>query len=270
MRTRRLLAAALAVALLLAVAPALVQGVVRELLRARESNPVLRGHRLAAREGCLGCHQPLGVEIPAPGSRWGTVPRFGDGNAFMYVESRAEIAEFIRFGAPRAWLADPEARARLESQAIRMPGYGDRLSDREVADLVAWVAAMEGFGLPGGEAAQAGRARARERGCLSCHGVEGAGGTPNPGALGGVVPGFAGRNFPDLVRDEGEFREWVESGTLRRLASNPLVARAWRRQKLQMPAYRGRLSDAEIAQLWAWVQAVRDAAARPDAAGTGG
>jgi mono/diheme cytochrome c family protein len=188
------------------------------------------------------------------------VPRFGGGNAFMYVDSRAEIAEFIRFGAKRSWLADPEVRARLAGQAIRMPAYGERLSDDEVGDLVAWVAALDGFDLPGDDAVQAGRALARQHGCLSCHGVEGAGGVANPGALGGVVPGFAGGNFAHLVRDEAEFREWVRTGTLERLAGNRLVARAWRRQRLQMPAYgEDRLSEAELTQLWAWVKTLRGA-----------
>lgn len=253
MRVHRSLIVALAAVLLLALAAALLS----PGLKARESNPVLRGRNLAAREGCLNCHLPFGDEIPDPGSRWGTVPRFGGGNALMYLESREEIAEFIRFGAKRTWLEDPEVRARLAAQPIRMPAYDSRLSDGEVRDLVAWVAAMEGVDLPGGEDAQAGRALARKQGCLSCHGVEGAGGAANPGAVGGFVPGFAGRNFTDLVRDEEEFREWVRTGTLRRLEKNPLVRFFWRRQKLQMPAYRDRLTEAELAQLWAWVQAVR-------------
>ena len=259
MRSRRTFVAAAALLLLLALSPALLW----QVLRARESNPVLRGRRLAAREGCVNCHLPFGDEIPDPGSRWGTVPRFGGGNALMYLDNRDEIAEFIRFGAKRSWLDDPEVRARLAAQAIRMPAYDSRLSDGEVADLVAWVAAMEGVGLPGGEAAQAGRALARRHGCLSCHGVEGAGGAANPGAIGGFVPGFAGRNFNDLVADEREFREWVRTGTLRRLAKNPVARWAWRRQRLQMPAYRGRLTEPELAQLWAWVQAVRGAGAEP-------
>ena len=253
MRAPRLLAAALPVLLLLALAPAILSA----WLRAREGNAVLRGRRVAAREGCLACHLPIGDEIPAPGSRWGTVPRFGAGNAMMYVETRGEIEEFVRFGAKRSWLEDPEVRARLETQAIRMPAYDSRLSDDEVADLVAWVSAIEGVELPGGEAAQTGRVLARKHGCLACHGVEGAGGAANPGALGGFVPGFSGRNFTDLVRDEAEFREWVRTGTLRRLEANRVARWFWGRQALQMPAYEDRLTEVELGQLWAWVQAVR-------------
>ncbi|HEV8629715.1 MAG TPA: c-type cytochrome [Thermoanaerobaculia bacterium] len=251
---RRFLLAALAVALLLALAP-LVLGVT---LRRREDNPVLRGHRLATRAGCLACHQPPGDEIPNPGSRWGSVPRFGGGNAFMYVDDRQQIAEFIREGAKRSWRENPEVRLRLARQAIRMPAYQASLSGGEIADLTAWVAAMEGMDLPGGAAAQVGRELARRQGCTSCHGVEGAGGTPNPGALGGFVPGFAGSNFADLVTDEREFREWVESGTSRRVGRSAVARWFWRRQRLRMPAFRGRLSAAELGQLWAWVQAVRE------------
>jgi mono/diheme cytochrome c family protein len=261
---RRILLGLLAAFALVALVPFAFGAV----LRARESNPVLRGRRVAMRAGCFSCHQPFGEEIPDPGSRWGTVPRLGGGNAVMYgVETRDQIEEYIRFGAKRASIDDPEVRARLERQPIRMPAFGERLSHGEIDDVVAWVAAMEGIDLPGDERAQAGRELARKQGCPSCHGVEGAGGTPNPRALGGIVPGFAGRNFADLVRNEREFREWVETGTLRRLAGNPVARFAWRRQTLKMPPYRGRLSAEEIDKLWSWVQALRGPGASSRRAG---
>ena len=74
----------------------------RALLWRWELNPVLRGRLLAEELGCEGCHRPYAaVEIPNPASRWGTVPRFGAGNAFMYAPDREAIEEFIRYGAPR-------------------------------------------------------------------------------------------------------------------------------------------------------------------------
>ncbi len=236
----------------------------RALLWRWEQNPVLRGRLLAEELGCSGCHRPYGgVEIPNPGSRWGTVPRFGAGNAFMYASERREIEEFIRFGAPRAWLDDEAVRDRLTGQHLRMPAYGELLSDGEIADLVAYVAAVEGVERSGGEAAAAGRELARVHGCLSCHGVEGSGGLANPGSLGGFVPGFLGRNFDDLVAGEEEFREWVLDGTSSRLAANPVVRFFWRRQRIAMPAYREELDEAEVAELWRWVEALRsDLAAR--------
>lgn len=234
--------------------PPLVRGV----LWRRELNPELRGLLLARSEGCVACHRPWSRrEIPNPGSRWGSVPRFASGNARMYAASRAELEEFIRFGAPRAWLDDPAARERLAAQRLRMPAYGERLTDRQIADLVAFVAVVEKVELAGGEEAVAGREIASKSGCLACHGVEGSGGLSNPGSLGGFVPGFLGRNFDDLVRDEAEFRQWVLDGTSRRLEANPIVRRFWRRQAIAMPAYRGELDGEDLDALWRWVELVR-------------
>ena len=230
----------------------------RWLLWRWELNPVLRGRLLADAQGCMSCHRPYrSVEIPNPGSRWGSVPRFGAGNAMMYVETRAEIEAFIRFGAPRSWLDDIDVLERLGEQRLRMPAYGSALNDEQIADLGAFACAVEGVDLAGGEAATAGRQLARDHGCLSCHGVEGSGGLPNPGSLGGFVPGFTGRNFTDLVRDQEEFREWILEGTSSRLEANPVVRFYWRRQRLSMPAYRGDLDDRQIGELWRWVQALR-------------
>jgi mono/diheme cytochrome c family protein len=167
----------------------------------------------------------------------------------------SSIEELIRRGAPRAWLEDPDVAERLASQHIRMPAYEDVLTDGEIDDLVAFVGVLERVGLA--DASSAGRELAREHGCLSCHGVEGAGGVPNPGSMGGFIPGFLGRNFTDLVKDEAEFREWVLEGTSRRLERNPVARFFWRRQKVQMPAYRGHLSDEDVGRLWDWVVSAR-------------
>jgi len=244
------------VALALAGLAALPAG--RWLLWRRESNPILRGRLLAEKAGCLGCHLGTsGPEIPNPGSRWGSVPRFATGNARMYVEGREEIEEFIRFGAPRSWLSDPRVAERLATQHLRMPAYDDRLSDGEIAALVSYVSVVEKVEQAGGEAG-AGRDIAVRHGCLSCHGVEGSGGLPNPGSLGGFIPGFSGGNFSDMVRNEEEFRQWVLEGTNSRLASNPLIRFFWRRQKISMPAYREEMEAGEVEKLWLWVKSVRE------------
>ncbi len=228
-----------------------------------ELNPVLRGRLLAESQGCMSCHRPYrSVEIPNPGSRWGSVPRFGAGNAMMYAESRAEIEEFIRFGVPESWLDDFEVLERLDEQRLRMPAYDSTLADDQIADLVAFACAVEAIDPVGGEAVAAGRELARKHGCLSCHGVAGAGGLPNPRSLGGFVPGFVGGNFVDLVKDEDEFREWVLEGTSSRLEANPVARYFWQRQKLSMPAYQGALDDHEIGEMWRWVQALRAAQSR--------
>jgi len=248
--------------LLLVVVIALLPAGVRRVLHGLESTPVLRGRLLAAQVGCLACHsQAQRPEIPNPGSRWGTVPRFGSGNALMYQPTRLGIEEFIRFGAPRKWLDDEAIGLRLATQRLRMPAYGERLDDQQIADLVAYVAVVERVDQAASEAAEAGRELARQHGCFDCHGFDGAGGVANPGSLGGFVPGFAGGNFDHLVRDQEEFCDWVRTGTSSRLQRNPVARFFWRRQVISMPAYGADLSEEELDQLWAWVQAVRAAAA---------
>ena len=234
----------------------------RRLLWQWEQNPLLRGRELAREAGCLGCHFPYrGQEIPNPGSRWNVVPRFEGGNAMMYVDSTQKIEQFIRFGAPQAWLEDPGASARLAKQHIRMPAYDERLSNAQIEALVLWASVVEGVEVAGDETADRGRQLAREHGCISCHGLEGAGGLPNPRSLGGFIPGFLGDNFPDLVESRVEFDEWVKTGGLERLERNPLVRRAWRRQALSMPTYAD-LSDDDLDDLWTWIVATRAAYGR--------
>ncbi len=247
--------AALALAVLVAVAGPPVG---RFVLWQRELNPILSGRLLAEEQGCFGCHWSFSkAEIPNPGSRWGRVPRFAEGNARMYAESRQEIEEFIRFGAPRSWRESEAASARLADQRIRMPAYGELLAENQLRSLVAFASAVERVDGPADELAARGRELARSNGCFSCHGVDGSGGLANPGSIGGFVPGFLGGNFTDLVKDEAEFREWVLDGTSRRLEANPVIRWFWRRQRLSMPPYRGELDDQELGALWAWVEAAR-------------
>lgn len=229
----------------------------RVLLWRWEQNSLLRGRELAREAGCFACHFPYrGHDIPNPGSRWSVVPRFEAGNAMMYVRSRQEIEELIRHGAPQAWLENPQARARLADQRVRMPAYDARLSDSQIEELALWASVVEAVEVAGEETAAQGRQLAREQGCISCHGLEGAGGLPNPRSLGGFIPGFLGDNFRDLVESRAEFDEWVKTGRLVRLEKNPLVRRAWRRQALSMPAYTD-LSNDDLDALWAWIQAAR-------------
>ena len=185
------------------------------------------------------------------------MPLLAHGNARMYAADRAEIEQFIRYGAPRAWLDDPMSAARLDSQRLRMPAYETQLTAAQIGDLVAFVSAVEQVEPPGGEAAAAGRGLATKHGCLVCHGVEGSGGLANPGSLGGFVPGFLGGNFPDMVRDEAEFREWIVDGRSRRLEANPAVRFFLARQTISMPAYGEALSDEEIDQIWRWIAEMR-------------
>ncbi len=250
----------LALALLLFIAACALAAphALRQWLWWSEQNPLLRGRVLAVEQGCVACHDPYrGTEIPNPGSRWGTVPRFEAGNAMMYAESVEEIEQFIRHGVPDAWRFDFEASARMAEQRIRMPAYEGRVSAADIADLTAWSSAVEGLVTPGDETAHAGRQLAREQGCLACHGLEGSGGLPNPDSIGGFIPGFLGGNFDHLVESRAEFDEWVKTGRLARL-ENSFTRRAWDSQTIPMPAYGEALSEEQLDQLWAWVMAVRE------------
>ena len=246
--------------MILAALAAALPGAVRALFWKFEQNAYLRGRLIAEEQGCFNCHlAERPKEIPNPGSRWGTVPRFFSGNAMMYAPDREGIVEFIRYGAPRHWLDNPEIRQRLGEQRIRMPAYAQVLSEAEIDDLATYITGIEKVDLAGEQdpAIRAGRSLARENGCIACHGYEGAGGLPNPGSLGGFIPGFLGRNFTDMVASEEEFHEWIRTGRLERLERNPVVRFFWDRQRMSMPAYGEELTDEEIGQLWKWVQAVR-------------
>ena len=63
----------------------------------------------------------------------------------------------------------------------------------------------------------------------------GAGGVPNPGSFKGYVPGFWGADFDELVRDDAELREWIETGRVRRIAEHPVGGRKRRGDCLSPP-----------------------------------
>ncbi len=177
----------------------------------------------------------------------------------MYLRDEQELEEILRLGLPKSWSETADVRQRHAEQRLRMPAYGERLSDAQIDDLVALVQAEEAFGLPEEDpTATTGRALARRLGCPSCHGAEGAGGHPNPGSLGGFIPGFLGRNFVDLVRNREEFFEWVRTGTSRRLEGNPVVQFFWARQAISMPAYGDSLTEDELQSLYMWTQSARN------------
>lgn len=220
----------------------------------REASEALRGHQLAARLGCFGCHGPGGRGgVSNPGSRRETIPGFTGSTLMMYVHDEDEIREYILDGRPERLAGDPDYAAEMEAQAIRMPAYRGVLAPGEVDLLAAYVRQVSGMVEPDTEPARTGAEIAARMGCFGCHGALGMGGVPNPGSLKGYVPGFLGDDFHELVRSDEELREWIRTGRLARVDAHWIGGWFSERQLIQMPAYERLLSEEEIDALVAYV-----------------
>ena len=235
---------------------------VRPRLRAAE-----RGHRLAQQTGCFACHGDGGLEGAAnPGRDDRTVPEFRD-DVMMYAKSLEEIRQWIHDGVTVAKSRSQTWREQRKRGAMRMPAFGERLSDAKISDLAAYVAAVSGMPEPNTPAAARGLERAEALGCIGCHGAGGRLAPINPGSLKSYVPSWDSEDFGELVRGRDEFQDWVEHGISRRLDGNPFARFFLRRAVLHMPAYRDRLEPGDVDDLWAYVQWLR---ALPDSALTPG
>jgi len=216
--------------------------------RASETS-VVRGEAVAERMGCFGCHGSGGAAgIANPGA--GNVPSWTGGTWMMYADDEADI---------RGWILDghPPGRQPDAGALIRMPAYRSRLAPADLEDLVAYVLTVSQFGDPTDPPAAEGRNVAFRLGCFGCHGPEGRGLINNPGSFKGYVPPWDGDDYPDLVRNETEFRQWVRKGICDRLHANPAARRILETQAIRMPAYGDRASDADLDALLAYVTWVR-------------
>ncbi|TMA44347.1 MAG: cytochrome c, partial [Deltaproteobacteria bacterium] len=148
-----------------------------------------------------------------------------------------DLREFIQDGAPRRKREDADYRAKVEAATLRMPAYRAFLSTSQVDDLVAFLRATSGQILPDEALAARGAERAAELGCFACHGPLGAGGVSNPGSFKGYIPGFWGADFDELVRDDGELRQWIAEGGIPRISEHPIGRIFVRRQVIKMPAF---------------------------------
>lgn len=226
--------------------------------RTRNVGPVQRGLRTAWARGCFTCHGPGGATgLADAGTGIGSVPPFSRDEVRSSARDEGEIKEWIWDGLPGR--LREESGTGASPPLLRMPAWREVLSEREVDDLVAYVTAVSDFHLPPEGRIDEGRRLAAKRGCLSCHGPQGRGNAPNPGSLKGYIPSWDGADFPELARDESEVREWILDGSPRRLRDNRLARFFLRRQVLQMPGYRGRLSDDEVARLLDYIRWLRRA-----------
>lgn len=219
--------------------------------RSANVGAVQRGADLALAQGCLGCHGGLGMSplLPRP---------FAD----LDDVDPATLREWILDGMPWRVRQDPEGRGALEAAAIRMPAWRGRLSDAQVDDLVAYVRALAAADVPEHPAARTGHAVAERLGCFRCHGPGGRGAGSNPGSLKGYIPPWDGRDFAELVADEGELREWILDGRPQRLQANRLARFFLDRQTIRMPAFRGQITEEELQALEAYIGWLRAPAPR--------
>jgi len=219
-----------------------------------------RGRRLAERSGCFGCHGPGGIRGAAnPGRTDRTVPSF-EGDVMMYAKSLDEIHEWIRDGVTAKRAVSQTWRAQRGQGALKMPAFKRRLSEPQIRDLVAYVMVTSGSPEPGDSLSARGLARAGALGCVGCHGAGGRLARPNPGSLKGYVPSWDGEDFPDLVRDSSEFRQWVERGVSRRFEHDRVARFFLDRAVLRMPAYERHLGADDVPALWAYVDWLRNRA----------
>jgi mono/diheme cytochrome c family protein len=219
--------------------------------RGRNKGPVQRGFATAQRHGCFNCHGPGGLSGFEGEPGIGGVPALG-GELPARGPSEAEVRDWILEGTAGKAAAGEEPAALL-----RMPAFRGILSAREVDDVVAYVKAIGGADLPRDGLAADGHEIATRFGCFQCHGPGGRGDPPNPGSLKGYVPSWSGADFLELARDETETRAWVMDGAPPRLREHPVARFFLARQAIQMPAYRGRISDAQMEALLAYIRWLR-------------
>lgn len=214
--------------------------------RTANIGPVQRGANLAVAEGCVGCHGAAGgpQQRPRP---------FAD----LDELDPATLREWILDGMPQRVREDPEARRGLEAAPIRMPAWRARLSRAEADDLVTYVRAVAGADVPDRAPERDGYAAAERLGCFLCHGPGGRGAGSNPGSLKGYIPPWDGADFPELVANDDELREWILDGRPRRLQANPIARFFLDRQTIRMPAFRGQLTDAELRALESYIRWLR-------------
>ncbi|HEY0781471.1 MAG TPA: c-type cytochrome [Thermoanaerobaculia bacterium] len=239
------------------IALALVEGVTllavfvrAEWRRGAESSPVGRGRAVAARMGCFACHGPEGAAGgPNPGAKGGSIPTWTGGTWMMFNKSESDV---------RAWIADghPPGRQPEAAALIKMPAYKSRLRAGEIDDLVAYVLAVSAYG-DLDEKPSAGRDAIARLGCFGCHGPEGRGVVANPGSFKGYIPPWDGADYPDLVQNAAELKQWVRSGVSDRFKANPAARHFVETQVVQMPAYGDKVSDADLDAIGAYIAWVR-------------
>jgi mono/diheme cytochrome c family protein len=218
--------------------------------RTKNLGSVQRGWKVAHANGCFTCHGDGGHRgMPDPGHGLEDVPPFSGGLITMYASSVGEIREWIQDGMPKRIRNDPEQLKLREKAIILMPAWRDLIQGRDLDDLVAYVKAASDFETPKDEHAEEGRQVALKFGCFNCHGPQGRGAMPNVRAFKGYIPSWDGPDFPELVQNDQELREWILEGGSKRLEGNRVARFFLQRQPVKMPAYKGYVTPDELDRL---------------------
>jgi len=252
---------------LVLLALALIAGAVGAWFVRRPHLPAAeRGRRIAEVQGCFLCHGPAGTRgTPNPGRTDKTVPSFA-GDLMMYADDANDVRAWILDGGTARKRSSRTWQEQREAGVLRMPAFRRRLSAAQVSDLVAYVMAVSDSPEPRDSLALAGRDRAKALGCTGCHGYGGRLAARNPGSFKGCIPSWDGGDFPELVKDEAEFGQWVRHGVSDRFRANPAAGFFLKRARMHMPAFDKHLAEGDLAALWAYVRWLRSPEARPDSA----
>lgn len=220
--------------------------------------PAEKGRRLAEKLGCFACHGPEGIRgTNNPGRTDQTVPSY-EGALMMFATSESDIREWIKFGVPAKRAKSESWQKEKEAGVLKMPAFGERLSEKEIDYLVEFVKAVNGWEKPQESLAQRGLNRAEELGCFGCHGAGGRLARPNSGSLKGYVASWVGPDFEELVKNKEEFNEWVTDGVCKRLEKNPIAKYFLNRAVLKMPAFEKHLQPGDLEAIWAYVRWLRE------------
>jgi mono/diheme cytochrome c family protein len=90
--------------------------------------------------GCFACHGPQGRgDTPNAGSLKGYIPSWSGADFPELARDDGEVREWVRDGAPRRLRDNPVAAWFMRRQAIRMPAFGDRVSEPELKQVTAYI-----------------------------------------------------------------------------------------------------------------------------------
>ncbi len=221
--------------------------------RQPESTAALRGEATAQKLGCFGCHGPEGRGgIADPGSRNGLVPGWDGLTVATYALNEADVLAWIRDGKP-ARLKDVDINAGRKP-LLPMPAYRGKISEQELADLLVYFRAVSAFDTNITAIAYEGMHEADKLGCFACHGPAGVGGAANPGSFKGHIPAWDGEEYAEIVRGDGELREWILDSYPKRLGDNPAARHFLEGQMVKMPAYRRVIADDQLAKIMGYIQ----------------